>query len=416
MAMHTDPAFLSARGRALVDSAPMPQYLHTHFDLQEDAYDRATNPDGYIGLCIAENKTVWPLVRDRMSAPLPDLPHSAICYDDMVGCLDFRTRLADFLGERVFGRRFDPDQIAVLAGAGSVLEILFHCIADAGDAVLVPTPSYSGFWADLETRDELTIVPVHTSPDTGFLLTEELLDEAFERSERPVRALLFTNPDNPRGAVADAEHLEMVIGWAERRGIHLVLDEVYALSRHGDATFVSGARLRETLGDRIHLIWAFSKDFGASGLRCGVLVTENEALMDSVAALAYWSVVSGQTQHLLGRMISDDDWVQGYLREMQQGLQASYREITSRLDAAGITHHPAEAGFFMLLDLREHLEAPTWEAEDALWRSIVDEARVNLTPGSACRIVEPGFMRMCFAAQPLDTALVAVDRLATLLG
>ena len=49
----------------------------------------------------------------------------------------------------------------VLSGPhlGAVLELLFHAIADPGDAVLVPTPSYAGFWADLETRDDLTIVP-----------------------------------------------------------------------------------------------------------------------------------------------------------------------------------------------------------------------------------------------------------------
>ncbi|NIR34619.1 MAG: aminotransferase class I/II-fold pyridoxal phosphate-dependent enzyme, partial [Actinobacteria bacterium] len=57
----------------------------------------------------------------------------------------------------------------------------------------------------------------------------------------------------------------------------------------------------------------------------------------------------------------------------------------------------------------------TWKGEDDLWRRFVEEAKVNLTPGSACRIVEPGFMRLCFAAEPKELAVEAVQRIARLL-
>ena len=61
---------------------------------------------------------------------------------------------------------------------------------------------------------------------------------------------------------------------------------------------------------------------------------------------------------------------------------------------------PADAGFFVVCDLRRFLTAPTFEAEHALWRRILDDANVNITPGAACRIVEPGFFRLCYAAVP----------------
>jgi aspartate/methionine/tyrosine aminotransferase len=409
-------AQLSHRGRALIEEAPMSPYFDAHYERKGDRFDARTNPDGYIGLCVAENRTVWPLLAPRLTAPRTTMQHSSICYDEMVGCSRFRGQLADFMAEHIHGRRFEPEQIAALAGTGSVLEILFYCIADAGDAVLVPTPSYAGFWADLETRNELTIVPVHTRSADGFVLTEDLLDEAWESSDRPIRGLVYTNPDNPRGAVASRDQIELVIRWCERRGIHLVLDEVYALSIHGDAEFVSGASLRPSLGPDMHLCWAFSKDFGASGLRCGVLVSENEEVMQSVAALAYWSAVSGETQHILGELISDREWVSEYLQAMQAGLRDSYTAVTDALDAAGIPYVPAAGGYFFLVDLRAHLDDATWEAEDALWRRILEQANVNLTPGSACRNEEPGFMRLCFAAEPKEAVLVAVERIARVLS
>lgn len=407
---------LSSRANALIGGAPMPRYLDEHFLRQRDPYEASGNPDGYIGLAVAENKLVWDLVRPRLQAPRPGLSHKDICYDRWIGCDGFRGLLAAFMGRRILGRAVDPAHLAVLAGAGSVLEILFFALADGGEGVLVPTPSYSGFWADLETRDALRIVPVHTRAEDGFRLTTRHLDEALASADRPVKALLYTNPSNPTGAVASGETIREVIEWSEERGVHLVLDEIYALSIHGDTPFVSGASLRAGLGENVHVVWAFSKDFGASGLRCGVLVTENEALMQAVNALAYWSVVSGDTQHVLGDMISDEEWVEGYVAGMQARLRESYQATAASLDRAGIRHFPAEGGFFLLCDLRDHLDEPTWAAEGALWRRILDRANVNLTPGAACRCVEPGFMRICFAAVPVEAAVEAIRRIGSVLG
>jgi aspartate/methionine/tyrosine aminotransferase len=299
----------------------------------------------------------------------------------------------------------------VLAGAGSVLEILFHVIADPGDGVLVPTPSYAGFWPDLEARDGLVIVPVHCSSADGFRLSPELLDAAVASAGRPVRALLFTSPDNPMGRVYSTAELEAVLQWAERAGVHLVLDEIYALSVFGDKPFTSGATLRRNLGDLVHIVWAFSKDFAASGLRCGVLVSENDSIIRGVEALAYWACCSGDTQHVLGAMISDDAWVDSFIKTMRARLGNAYRRVAAALDEQGIPFLPSAAGFFLLCDLRRFLAEPTWAGERALWRHLLDQTNVSLTPGAACRVSEPGFMRLCFAGVDTDIAVHGVTML-----
>lgn len=283
----------------------MPRYLLEHFDRREGAYDAISNPDGYVALCLAENKLVWDLLRPKMLESR-DIPHSAICYDEMIGSDRFRTQLAGFMGRTFLGRSLDPARVIVLAGGGSVLEALFYALGDPGDGVLVPTPSYSGFWPDLEGRDGLRIVPVHCSSDNGFRLTTQMLDAALAEADRPINALLFTTPNNPLGTVYSAAELEEVIAWCEGRGIHAVIDEIYAPGVFGESSFVSAAELRPALGDLVHIVWAFSKDFGASGLRCGVLITENEEVFQAVESQAYWAVCSGDTQHMLGELIADD--------------------------------------------------------------------------------------------------------------
>ena len=409
------PSSLSTRGRRLVDAPTTPEYFRVHSERSQAPYDAATRPEGYIPFCVAENALVFDLLRSKMDASR-NVTAPWLGYQSMTGAPEFKEKLARFMSRKILGREIAPEQVAALAGAGSVLEILFHALADAGDAVLVPTPSYAGFWGDLETRDEISILPVHTTSEEGFRLTIEKLERALAESKRPVRALLFTSPNNPLGTVYGKEELEEILRFSERAGIHVVFDEIYALSVFGQTPFTSVATLRSSLGDRVHIVWAFSKDFAASGLRCGTLVTENRDLMAAVEGLAYWAAVSGDTQFMLGEMISDDAWVDTYATVMPRRLGEAYRSIVAGLEAASIPCIPSEAGFFLLLDLRGCLEAPTWEAEDELWRRILAEANVNLTPGSACRIGKPGFMRLCFAGVTKETGAVGVHRIARALS
>ena len=412
--MKSETGTLSRRAHDMLASQSMPEYLLRHFEGLGNLFDPAANPDGYIPLCVAENRLVADMVADRLDR-VPTVPSAALGYDAMTGALRFREQLASFMARSFLGREFEPQQISVLAGAGSVLEILFHALADPGDGVLVPTPSYAGFWMDLELRDGLTIVPVHRSSDDGFRLTPELLDRTVASAGRPIRALLFTSPDNPLGRVYGTDEIHEVLAWAEARDLHVVFDEIYALSVFGERDFRSCASLLQTLGERIHIVWAFSKDFGASGLRCGVLVSENSAVNAAVDALAYWACCSGHTQYLLGEMISDDEWVDAFIGTMRGLLRDAHARVAAALEAGGIRYLAAESGFFVLLDLRSHLTEPTWEGERALWLEILERAQVNLTPGAACRVVEPGFFRLCYAGLPVATAEVGVRRIVQLL-
>jgi 1-aminocyclopropane-1-carboxylate synthase len=50
------------------------------------------------------------------------------------------------------GVAVDPGHLTVLSGAGSVIDLLLHCIANPGDAVLIPAPYYPAFDNDLKVR------------------------------------------------------------------------------------------------------------------------------------------------------------------------------------------------------------------------------------------------------------------------
>jgi aspartate/methionine/tyrosine aminotransferase len=409
--MQTTPD-LSKRAAALIAESPVPAYIAEHMERSADT--DPDDPDRYIGLCVAENLLMWDVLEPMLNRSR-NVQSASVAYDNPTGSSVLRERIADFGSNHVWGRTVEPDNIVLLAGAGAILETLFYVLADPGDGVLVPTPSYSFYWADIEARDELTIVPVHTSSSDGFRLTPDLLERAAAQANVPIAALLLTNPDNPTGRIMPSQDLAACVQWGQSRGIHVIVNGIYSLSTHGEKASAPLGSIVGDVGEDIYEIWAFSKDFAMSGLRAGVLVSANIDVLTAVAAISHWSVVSGDTQHLLASMLSDDAWVTRYLSEMRSRLHTSYGATTSALDAAGIPYIGADAGLFLLADLRPFMSEVTWAEEDRLWRRILDEANVNVTPGSACHIGEPGFIRICYTTEPPDVVTAAIERIATLL-
>jgi aspartate/methionine/tyrosine aminotransferase len=119
-----------------------------------------------------------------------------------------------------------------------------------------------------------------TIPNFEESLTTSLvpaLETTYAGASCPVKALVLANPHNPLGRCYSRAVLEECFKFCDARGIHLVSDEVFALSTFEspdlpDATpFTSALSLDPAaLGcdpSRIHVIWSMSKDFGSSGIK-----------------------------------------------------------------------------------------------------------------------------------------------------
>ena len=397
---------LSDRATAGLERSAVPAYLVEHVA-------RVTSPDadvrdGYTCLAVSENKVMWDLL-DAKANEVRHVGPSAFGYAEHWGTAAFRKAISEFGSQHLWGTAIDPDSIIAMTGAGATLEATFAALCDPGQGVLIPTPSYAGYWLDIETRIGLEGVPVPTSPAVDYRLTDEDLDNALASSSIPIGALLVTNPPNPTGRILDDDELTDAVAWARRHGIPIVVNELYGLSTHGATPFTSIATLVNR-GDDVHIIWGFSKDFAASGLRCGLLISGNDDLIAAVRGQAMFGTVSGDTQHLLVNMLTDEQWLDTYLKEMRSRLRTSYLATTTVLDHHGVPYVGADAGLFVFADLRQAMPEVTWDAEEALWRRILDDTGVNLTPGSACRAPQPGFMRICFATLPAAEVGMATDR------
>lgn len=424
---------LSSRGERC--TAPSLPYWGAFARALADPYSATLNPTGAIPLCVAENKLPEPhaLLTARLAAPRI-LLSGVLGYDDMRGRTSLRNAFAALATRRLTGgARVDPTHLTIAAGCGALIAALASTLLDDGDAVLLPTPTYGALYNDFTVLAGVKVVDVPRPigadkiPGTGALDSVTLdaaLDGARARGLR-VRALFIINPDNPTGAVIPRAAMQTQIKWAREHNLHVIVDEIYALSEWGNKieeeihSFTSAAALLAAanpnpaslyLGDDVHVLWGFSKDFAASGLRTGVLFSHNQRLNDSLSNIGYFMTVANDTQDILASIVADDAWIDVFLNANHAALQRAHASVVDVLSTLRIPFARATSGMFVWFSLREffdiiddvgkneeedrdHQVAAERAINEALWF----EQKLVFTPGEACHATESGWFRICFA-------------------
>lgn len=163
------------------------------------------------------------------------------------------------------------------------------------------------------------------------------------------------------------------------------------------------------------MVWAVSKDFGCSGVRYGVLYTQNELLLLAMQSVSTFTCVSGPVQYLVSELLTDDVFVSNFLDESRHRLVQSYNICTRKLDEMVLPFIPAEAGMFIYVDFSSILPSKTFEWEQKL-SELMYQARVILTPGESQHDPAPGMFRICYAWVSPEVLEVAMERLSRLVA
>ncbi|OAY62239.1 1-aminocyclopropane-1-carboxylate synthase 1 [Manihot esculenta] len=396
------------------------------------AYDRnpfhpIDNPDGVIQMGLAENQLCFDLIRDWIKQH----PEASICtfdgvdkfkdianFQDYHGLIEFRQAIAKFMGMVRGGRvTFDPDRIVMGGGATGANELIMFCLADPGDGFLVPSPYYPAFDRDLTWRTGVQIIPVDSYSSNKFRVTKKALEAAYDKAQEAginVKGLIIANPSNPLGTILDRETLKDLVSFINERNIHLVIDEIYAATVFSSPSFVSVAEIIQEMDckrDLIHIVYSLSKDMGLPGFRVGVVYSYNDAVVSCGRKMSSFGLVSSQTQYLLASMLSDEEFVKNFLAESSRRLNKRHSMFTKGLGQVGISCLKSNAGLYVWMDLRHLLKESTFEGEMALWRMIINQVKLNVSPGSSFHCKEPGWFRVCFANMDDQTVEAALKRI-----
>ncbi|CAL1546537.1 unnamed protein product [Lymnaea stagnalis] len=376
-----------------------------------DIYDPDTNPQGYVDLGLAENKLCADLITEKLKSMPEDTDELELrYYPDVRGLSSFRNSLKKFIEDEFHPvKPLDVNNIVVACGVTALLDALGFALADEGDYIMTTSPYYYRIKNDFSERAAVNTleVPLVAKPKTGWVkpytLDVDAMIDAYldaERKGQRVKALLLVNPNNPLGDVYSANQLSAVLDFAARYQLHVIVDEIYAMSIFDpDVKFTSVLSLYHPDPDRVHFLWGFSKDFGLSGYRCGVLYSKNQKLINYMACLGLYQQTAPAIQRRLKYLIDDTEWLrQTYFPALRERLHRNHKLFYDEITKCGVTVHHSSGGIFIWMDASMYLPQPTFKGEEWLFEQFLKE-KVFLLPGQACYSSDPGYFRIVFTLE-----------------
>ena len=402
-------------------------------EAQENLYHPGHNPTGVFPLNVAENKLCWPELRKEIEAAAKNsIPDWVAGYTSPRAHPDFCAAVAAFLSKHLFHIKMEGEQLAFSPGATGVIEMTSFLLADQGDVAAIPAPCYPVYKNDIgnmsgvERYDIVTHHDMDQLHDGPLLRTAHLEDakNTIESSGKNLRMLILTTPDNPTGGMYSEAQLNAYADWCQGNGVHMIVNEIYGLSRidtshpdiakdyQSDPHFVSFAKImHERKSDYLHMWYAFSKDFGISGFRVGLLYSQNQELLTGYENINLSHSISNHTQWVLMQVLSKDQFISNYIALNQKRLTESYAIVVKTLRELNIPYVPARGSLFVWLDLSKYFVAITPDAENNLWLEVYKSTGILLTPGQGFGHTKRGHFRMVYPYVPANDLKVAMNRL-----
>ncbi|MFN8006234.1 MAG: pyridoxal phosphate-dependent aminotransferase [Terriglobia bacterium] len=198
------------------------------------------------------------------------LSKTRIYQPDSFGQAEAREAVSSYYARQ--GWSIQPSQIMLTPGSSLSYFYCFQTLADPGDEILCPSPSYPLF----ETIARLARVEL-----TFYRLLETRqweidLDYLESQITTRTRAIVLISPHNPTGAVTSPSQCAELAAIANRHGLPIISDEVFSEFLYGPATLprpaASDAPLVLTLN-------GISKMYALPGMKQGWIAVSGEEFL-----------------------------------------------------------------------------------------------------------------------------------------
>jgi alanine-synthesizing transaminase len=272
------------------------------------------------------------------------------------------------------GAAVHPDRILLTASTSEAYAFVFKLLADPGDEVLVPRPSYPLF-DYLAALDSVRVVQYPLVYHGGWAIDLDALTRSITSRSR---AIVLVNPNNPTGSFLKQSELGPLLALCREHGLALISDEVFADYVFDDQaplvrsltgvdevlTFCLSGLSKVAALPQVKLGWIVTG--GPSGLR-GKAFERLELIADtylSVSASVQWAAPA-----LLG--------LRGDLQRQILGrVQANRSFLASEIGPASPWNLLfTEGGWYAVL------EAPRIQSEEEWVLSLLTEDGVLVQPG-----------------------------------
>lgn len=323
-------------------------------------------------------------------------------YAPSVGIASAREAVAAECAQR--GMPVSPDRVLITSGTSEGIELALTALAQAGDDVLVPTPTYPLYTAVL-AKIGARAVYYRTDPARGW---QPDIDHIRDLITPATRALVVIDPNNPTGATYPETTRRALLEIADAQNIPLLADEVYAdLAFDGPVP----AFARQNPDAPVISFSSLSKAYLAPGWRSGWMAVGRTPRLDTVLA--------GVKKLADGRLCATGPMEYGLVAALtgDRSHQAAFREALrerallshQRLNAIeGVTSVMPSAAFYAM----PQVQLPPGITDEDYVLALLRATGVLCVYGSGFG-TDPadGFFRVVFLASPAELSDI-YDRIA----
>jgi len=175
------------------------------------------------------------------------------------------------------------DNVMLTIGTSHALFLVCALLLNKDDVILVEKPAYEPLLAVAQAFGG-RIVRLSRKYEQSYDID---LNEFEKCLSENVKFVLVTNLHNPSGVSLSPTKLQEMAELANKRGIMLIVDEVYFEFLEGE-----GGKTAFHLADNIIVISSLTKVFGLAGLRCGWILAPPQIVKKMKIFLDY-SLVEG---------------------------------------------------------------------------------------------------------------------------
>jgi aspartate/methionine/tyrosine aminotransferase len=309
---------------------------------------------------------------------LGELLHMKLTYGAIEGSERLRAAIA-----RLYQRQ-SPAHVLVAHGAIGANALVYQALVEPRDRVVSIVPNYQ----------QHTSIPesLGASVQRLWLRAEDRFQPDLDELKRLITAgtklVVFSNPNNPTGALMSPQTLREIVQMAEAVGAYVLSDEVYrGTTQHDDAVTPSIVDLYE----RGISIGSMSKAFSLAGLRLGWIAGHVDVLKAAEVHRDYNTISVGML---------DDHFASLALEHSDQILARSRRIVRANLEILDqwvareplLSYVKPEAGTTALVKFDLDLSS------QAFCERLLADTGVLFTPG--CALEMEGHLRIGYANDP----------------
>ena len=353
--------------------------------------------DGIVQLTIGEPDFNTPA--HIKEAGIKAIENNRTHYAPQRGTAGMLSAVSDYLKDTA-GLEYDPQtEILVTNGVTEGAFAALSAIVNPGDVVLVPTPTFSIYTADVAIAGGKP-VEVDTSA-TDFRLTPEVLKPYLDKYGDRVKAIIVVNPSNPTGVALDQDELNAIADLIRGKNIFILADEIYSELWYDGQP----ASIAKSLRDQTILVNGLSKSYAMTGWRIGYLAAPRDVVANifKVHAFAVTDVAT------FVQDAAEEALRNG--REDYKPMEKAYIERRNVMEAAlkkmGWDCTAPQGTFYVFAKIPAFLE----QDDEKLAYDMAKNAKVAATPGSYFGKGGEHCIRFSYATA-LDKIKLAMDRLA----